>query len=289
MAIVGGLANLGLNFLLIWHLGWGLRGAAIATGIGWGMPALFGLWTFARKSAVLRWTRPGWDWAALRQSATNGVSEAVSLLAPAVTVLVMNRAALDLAGTEGVAAVAIATIGIGFFSMASMGYAYGISPIVSFNHGASNFGRLRQLLRTSVVVTLIGAAVMTVLGLALAHPISLVYVPAGTEVHTLAVDGIRLGMIGMPIMAFNIFAITWFTALNNGKVSGGLSLARTFVFLLATLLVLPRLMGLTGLWLAIPAAEALGLTLSIAFLAWSRRRLRHDDAHSAAVGGEIEE
>jgi len=223
---------------------------------------------------VLRWTRPRWDWPALRQSATNGASEAVSTLTPAVTVLVMNRVALDLAGAEGVASVAIVSIGVPLFAMAAMGYAYGISPIISFNHGAANHHRLRQLLRTSVTLSLIGAAAMTALGLALAHPIGLVYVPAGTQVHTLAVDGIRLGMIGMPLMAFNIFAIAWFTALNNGRISGGLALARTFAVLLAALLVLPRLFGLTGLWLATSAAEALSLTLSIALVLWSQRRLR---------------
>ena len=210
----------------------------------------------------------------------------MSLLAPVATVLVMNRTTLDLAGPEGVAAVAIVSVALPLFAMAAMGYAYGISPIISFNHGASNHHRLRQILRTSIAATLIGAAAMTALGLALAHPIGLVYVPAETPVHTLAIDGLRLGLTGMPLMAFNTFAIAWFTALNNGRISGTLALARTFAFLLAALLTLPHLLGLTGLWLATPTAEALSLTLSITLIAWSKRRLHPDDTHSGALDGE---
>lgn len=68
------------------------------------------------------------------------------------------------------------------------------------------------------------------------------------------------------IKGFNIFASAFFTALSNGKVSALISFLRTFGFVMGTLLTLPRWLGVTGVWLAVPIAELLTFILSCALL-----------------------
>ena len=76
-------------------------------------------------------------------------------------------------------------------------------------------------------------------------------------------------------MGIGIFASSMFTALSDGTVSAIISFARTFVFLVGMLLLLPRLWGETGIWLAVPMAELLGLAVSAGFLLWGRKKYHY--------------
>ena len=72
------------------------------------------------------------------------------------------------------------------------------------------------------------------------------------------------------LMGFNLFASGFFAALNDGKTSAILSLFRTLIFLIIPLLVLPKLWGVDGVWISMPAAEVLSILLSVFYF----RRLK---------------
>jgi Na+-driven multidrug efflux pump len=156
-----------------------------------------------------------------------------------------------------------------------MGYATGISPIISFNFGRHDSDRLRRLFKRSLVIIAVASGVSIILGWFLAVPLTLVYVPAGTDIYDMAVTAFRIGLIGFLFMGFNGFASIMFTALNNGLVSGVLSLFRTLVFVLFMLSLLPAILGVTGVWLALPAAELLAFGTSILFVAKLRTRYQY--------------
>lgn len=272
-AIIGGSVNIGLNFLLIREWGWGLRGAAIATGIGWAVPALFGIIYFAlNRRGTLYFTRPTWDIRALGRAAANGASEMVTMLAGAVTTVVMNNILMRMVGFEGVAAVGIMFVGQMLMMSAFMGYAAGIAPIVSFNHGKRDTARLQKIFNRSVRIIIAIAASSIVLGWLLASPLTRIYVPEGTNIYEMAIHAFRIGLIGFVFMGINQFASTWFAALNNGKINGLLAFFRTFVFMLLMLSLLPAILDHhNGVWLALPAAETLALSLSTYFLLTRRK------------------
>ena len=272
-ALAGGLVNLGLNFLLIWHLDMGLRGAAISTTIGWSVPAVIGLVYFACKTdAVLRFAKPIWDFRKLGRSAYNGASEMVTMLAGSITGAVMNNILIRLAGYEGVAAVGIMMVGQMVLMSLFLGYATGVAPIISYLFGRQDRVRMRRLFRRSLVIILVAAAISIVAGWFAAVPLSLIYVPAGTPIYAMAVAAFRFTLIGFLFMGINGFASIMFTALSNGLVSGALAFFRSLVFVLAMLAVLPALLGVNGVWLALPAAELLALGMSIFFFMKMRRK-----------------
>ena len=82
--------------------------------------------------------------------------------------------------------------------------------------------------------------------------------------YDLAVTGNRICSLALFFIGFNIFASGMFTALSNGMVSAVLAFSRSFVFMLITMLVLPALFGIRGIWLATPAAELMAFGLSAA-------------------------
>ena len=79
----------------------------------------------------------------------------------------------------------------------------------------------------------------------------------------MAVRGMFIFAAAFLLMGFNLFASGFFTALNDGKTSAVLSLFRTLVFLIIPLIILPKLCGVDGVWVSMPAAEVLSILLSV--------------------------
>lgn len=100
----------------------------------------------------------------------------------------------------------------------------------------------------------------------LAKPISLLYADGVVQVINMSVDGIFAFSVAFLLMGVNMFASLMFTALNDGKTSAILALFRTLVFLLIPLLILPGIIGITGVWIAPAVAETFSLVLSVFYI-----------------------
>ena len=271
LTLIGGAVNIALNTLLIVHLGWELRGAAIASGAGWAVPAIFGLAYFWRKrDGILRFAKPNWNLKMLGQASLNGASEMITMLAASITAVVMNNILTRLVGYEGVAAVGIMMVGQMVLMSTLMGYAIGIAPIISYNFGKHDKARLQRLFKRSLTIIAVTSLLSIIAGWFLASPMTVIYVPRSTDIYQMAVLAFRIGLIGFVFLGFNTFASVMFTALNNGVVSGLLSLFRSLVFVLLMLSLLPAILELHGVWLALPAAELLAFGTTIFFF-WKMR------------------
>ena len=117
---------------------------------------------------------------------------------------------------------------------------------------------------------------MTVLAELAAPSVSGIFVGYDAELLALTVNAFRIYAISFVLSGFNIFASAFFTALNDGITSGCISFLRTFVFQLATLLILPELLPVSvrinGIWSAIIVAEALSLGVSVIFIVTKRKK-----------------
>ena len=106
--IIGGIANIVLDYIFIVPLNMGIGGAALATGIGGSIPAIVGLIYFSIKNkGTLRFVKPTFDMKVILKTCGNGSSEMVTNLATAVTTILFNTIMIKLAGEDGVAAVTI--------------------------------------------------------------------------------------------------------------------------------------------------------------------------------------
>ncbi|WP_040196997.1 MATE family efflux transporter [Candidatus Soleaferrea massiliensis] len=263
-SVLGGIANIGLDYLLIAVFDMGVTGAALATGIGYSIPALVGIVYFAcSRKRGLYFVKPKLDVPVIIKSCTNGVSEMISMLASSVTMLVINNILIRLAGSNGVAAISIILIAQGILTSIYMGYSSGIAPIISFNYGKQDTDRLKKIYSISLSIIFAVSVISLAAGLVFTKPLVGIFTNAGTEVYEMAVHGFRITCIGFLFMGFNGFSSSMFTALNNGRVSGILSFFRTLVFVLITTLTLPFIFGVTGVWIAIPLAEILAIFMTI--------------------------
>lgn len=274
VTIAGGLANVVLDYVFIRYFHMGIAGAAVATGIGYSIPAFYGLWYFARnRHGNFCFVKPKTDYRALVQAASNGASEMVNFLSTSITTFLFNIIMMRLVGQSGVAAISI-LLYLDFVLIAiNLGYSMGVAPLISYNYGKGNAKKLRKIFRMSVGFCMVVSIFMTVGTLAFSEPLSAIFTKRGTDVYDMAAVGLRIYAIGYLFKGYNVYASAMFTAYGDGRTSAILSFLRTLVLLVVSLLGLAALFGVTGVWFASPVAEMLALAMSIFFTFRYRKQL----------------
>ncbi len=261
-SVTGGVLNMVLDYVFIAGFHMGISGAAVATGLGYSVTAVAGLYVFSRKKSLLHFKKPAFRLSVLISAASNGCSEMATALVTGIITMMFNWTMLHYVGEDGVAAVTIIMYVLMFASSLYTGYSYGVAPMISFYHGEQNRAKLKKLVGISLQVIAVISVVTTAASLLLTKPLVSVFARPDNPVYELAVTGNRICTAALLFIGFNIFASGMFTALSNGVVSAVLAFSRSFVFMLITMIVLPLILGVNGIWLATLAAELMALALS---------------------------
>lgn len=274
-SVTGGVLNMVLDYVLIAVCDLGITGAAVATGLGYSVTAVAGLFVFSRKSSLLHFTKPAFRLPVLLSAASNGCSEMATALVTGIVTLAFNATMLHYVGEDGVAAITIIMYVLMFASSLYTGYSYGVAPMLSYYYGEGNRKKLKRLVSVSLRVIAVISLATTALSLLATDPLVGVFAQPDNPVYALAAAGNRICSIALLFIGFNIFASGMFTALSNGVVSAVLAFSRSFVFMLAAMAILPAILGIPGIWLATPAAEGMALVLSAVMFFKHRKRYQY--------------
>lgn len=271
--IAAGVTNMALDALFIAGFGWGVAGAAVATGLSQCVGGLFPLLYFLRPNNSLLRLRPvKLQLRPILQSCGNGASEVVSSVTSSIIGMVYNFQLLRFAGKDGVAAYGVLMYTEFIFVAVFIGYAIGSAPVIGYHYGAENTEELKSLLRKSVTLNLGSGIVMLGIAQALAMTLAHLFVGYDPALFSMTVHGFRIFTVAFVLLGLNIFFSSFFTALNNGVISAAISFLRTFVFKLSAVLVLPLLFKLDGIWWATVVAEVFAFLASGVFLLKNRRK-----------------
>lgn len=274
LTIIAGIANAVLDYVFLVPFELGIQGAALATGIGQLIPALFGLLYFFIVKKELYLTRFHFHAATLLQASSNGASEMVTNLSNAIITYLFNLIMIRMVGESGVAAITIILYAQFLFNALYLGFSMGVAPIFSYHHGSGNTKELKNVYRICCLFVILSSVSITLLSYVMAKPVVQVFVNADTATYALAINGFFLFSLSFLFSGFNIFSSALFTAFSDGKSSAIISFARTFLLIVVALLTLPALLGINGVWLAIPVAEFITIFLSVYFH-WHKRHLYH--------------
>ncbi len=271
-SVTGGVLNMALDYVFIAGFDMGIRGAAIATGLGYSVTAVAGLFVFSRKKSLLHFKKPVFRFRVLASASANGCSEMATALVTGIITMMFNWTMLHYVGEDGVAAVTIIMYVLMFASSLYTGYSYGAAPMLSFYYGEQNDEKLKKLVALSIKVIAAISVVTVAVSFLLTRPLVSVFARPDNPVYDLAVTGNRICTLALFFIGFNIFASGMFTASSNGIISAVLAFSRSFVFMLITMIVLPLILGVNGIWLATPAAESMALALSVFMFLKYRKR-----------------
>lgn len=263
IGVAGGLANALFDYLLIIVFPMGITGAALATGIGYTIPAIAGLVFFCcNRRGTLFFSKPGLNFSVLAESICNGSSEMVGQLATAVTTFLFNIAMMRLLGEDGVAAITIMIYTQFLLSTFFIGFSMGVAPVISYNHGRRDQEKLKQIIAICLGVTGAASLATTTVTLVSGGMLAGIFSPPGSTVYTIARAGFLIFPLAFLFIGFNIFGSAMFTALSNGRISAALSFFRSLLIALC-IIALPHFLGVNGIWMAVPLAELVSFILAL--------------------------
>lgn len=253
---------LDLLFVAVWDMG--TMGAGLATGIAFTLGALCNLPVILRKGNIVSIKQGRYSWPLVWKMMYNGSSEGMSELSAGISTLLFNLALMHYLGESGVAAFTainyVLFIGITVF----LGISDGVIPIISYNFGAGQWSRIGGAFKLAMKSNLVIGFVIFLLLLFFGESvISLFFRSGETRVMEIASKGTAIYAFAFLINGFNILSASYFTALANAKVSIIISMLRGLVFIAIGIYVLPRMIGVEGIWYAVPLAEALTFIVSV--------------------------
>ena len=278
IAISAGLTNMILDAVLVIGLPqeYKLFGAALATMTSQIVGGLVPLIFFIRPNdSILRLGKTSFDGKALVKACTNGSSEFMSNVSMSIVGMIYNTQLMHYAGENGVAAYGAIMYVSMIFSAAFIGYSIGTAPIIGFHNGAQNHREVKSILIKSLKMIGLCGLTMLLLSQVLARPLAAIFVGYDAELMEITVHGFKIFALSFFFMGFGIYGSSFFTALNNGLISALISFLRALVFQGGSVLILPTILGIDGIWWAIVVAEVMAVIMTSFFLILNQKKYQY--------------
>lgn len=278
--VVAATFNIVLDYTLVFPMGMGVKGAAIATSVSCALGGLMVLFYFIRLSETLKFHRLKASLTSLLLTLRNtlymakiGFAACLTELAMSVMMLTGNYVFITSLGENGVAAFSIACYLFPVIFSISNAVAQSAQPIISFNYGAGNSRRVAKSLKTSLIAAIISGSLVTIFVAVCASQIVAMFLSPSSQAYTIAIKGLpEFALCGI-FFALNIAFIGYYQSLEKAYRATIFTLLRGIVFIVPMFLFLPNVLGIAGMWLAIPASESLTLLLIITDYIFMRRHV----------------
>jgi putative MATE family efflux protein len=268
--VAGAVVNLTLDWLFIFPMGMEVKGAAIATAIACIVGGLMSLSYFIWFSDKLKFYRLKASTTSLLLTLRNtgymmklGSATFLTEIAMSITMVAGNYMFMSMLHEDGVAAFAIVCYLFPVIFSVNNAVAQSAQPIISYNYGAGDAGRVGRALRVSLyAATLCGLCVLALLIFGDRFAVGAFLRPS-EPAYALATDGLPWFAICSPFFALNVAFVGYYQSTTQAKRAMVYTMLRGIVFAVLGFMLLPRFIGAVGLWTAIPMAEALTLLIIV--------------------------
>ena len=256
--------NTALDPLFIYTFDMGIQGAAIATIISQTTALTWQIWLFSNPNELLHFKRGIYrlDGRIIRNILAIGISPFSMNACACVVVIFINTALVKYGGDLAVGAYGISNRIIFLFFMVVMGINQGMQPIAGYNYGALQFDRMLKVLNYSMFYATIIMIVGWLIGELAPYPCVRLFT-TDKELIDITIHGIRINMLVFPLIGSQAVITNFFQSIGKAKISIFLSLSRQMIFLLPLLIALPPIMGVDGVWAALPISDTISF-----FTAW---------------------
>ena len=256
--------NAFLDWLFIFPLGMGVKGAAIATSISMsfgGLMAMAYLFFFAKDLKVISIDISGRgfiSWARnIAYQCKIGSSTLLGELTLAVLIYVGNLTFMKYLGDTGVGAFGIACYYMPFFFMIGNAVAQSAQPIISYNYGIGRWKEIKMASSLMYVTSLIMGVIVTLLFIFIPDKLVALFVDTHSDAGVVAINGFPYLAVGIIFFILNVSVIGYYQSIEQVKSATLFVCLRGFLFLIPCFILLPQFLHIRGIWLAMPMAELL--------------------------------
>ena len=276
--LIGALLNIALDPLFIFVLDMGVSGAALATVLAQSVSAMWVLHYFFMGRSLTKIHRQSMkiDVSLVKQIFAIGMAPFAMQIAASAIVTIFNRSLLVYGGNTAISAFGIIHSITMLLLMPIIGISQGVQPIIGYNYGARNTDRVKRALLLAVsAATFIVTAGFILTRIFPVEIISL-FNKKDDELIRIGTQGIRVFLLLLPLVGFQITCSNYFQAVGKGKKSLFLSMSRQVLVLIPALLILPRFFGLEGIWMASPVSDFTSTLVTGLFIFYEMRHLSQD-------------
>ncbi len=265
--LIGGILNIILEpiFIFVFHMG--TRGSAIATVIAQTVNTIWVLYYFFGGSSVLKihYKNLKLNAKVVKSILAIGMSPFSMQLAASIVTIVSNRSLVKYGGDMALGAMGVIMGVVMMVLMPTFGINQGCQPIIGYNYGAKQYGRVKHTLKLAILAaTAITTTGFIFIQLFPKQIISLFN--QDPELIAIGSHGMRIYLFMIPIVGFQIVSSNYFQAIGKANISIFLGLSRQVILLLPLLFILPRFFGLNGVWMSGPSSDALASIITAIFI-----------------------
>lgn len=261
---VAAILNIILDYIFIFQFGWGMMGAAFATSLGTVIGGLMTVVYLTRFSRNIRLYRIKLSVKSLMLTLRNlgymiklGTSAFISEASIACMMFLGNYVFIRYLGEDGVAAFSIACYFFPIIFMVYNAIAQSAQPIISYNFGAGQSDRIRKTFHLALRTALICGISFCIFTVLCRKNIVSLFIDRSYPAFDIAANGLPYFSIGFIFFAVNMIGIGYYQSIERGQRATIITLLRGVVFMSAGFFMLPPVLGVTGIWLAVPFAELL--------------------------------
>ncbi len=284
--LIGAILNTILDPILIFNFNLGMKGAAYATIFSQAVSAAWVLYFFygGKSSLKIHSKNLRLRWPIVVGIISIGMAPFAMQLAASVLTVILNTSLQSYGGDIAISAMGVINSVTMLFLMPIFGINQGAQPIIGYNYGARRFDRVKEALTQAIAA----ATAVVMLGFLATRffPETLIrlFYDKDAELIALGSHGLQVFLFFLPIIGFQIVGANYFQAVGKPKQAMLLSLSRQVLILIPALLILPRIYGLEGVFMAGPLADLVSSVLTAIWLTLEFRHLkeRHLDTESAA-------
>ncbi|MCB2360749.1 MATE family efflux transporter [Clostridium estertheticum] len=275
----GAIINIILDPIFIFVFKMGIQGAAIATVISQAFNTLLVLRYFTAKNSgsilKLKKTNLKLNKYIVNDIVAIGVAPFSMQIASSLVAILYNRGLYTYGGNLAIAAMGILNSISMLIFMPIVGISQGIQPIIGYNYGAKLYDRVFKILKLAIIFGTCIAVIGFIVVQLFANQLITIFVGNNPELIKLGAHGLRIDLMVLPILGFQILGASYFQAINEAKTSMILSVLRQVIVLIPIILILPLFLKLDGLWFSQPCADLIATALTIFFLVRSIKKLKN--------------
>lgn len=270
---VGAVTNIVMDYVLVVHVGMGIRGAAIATGLS--QVLTFTVFTihFLGKRGTIHWCKTTMDLSVYKRIIPIGTADFITELSAGTIIFLFNHAILKHIGDNGVVTYTVITYIYNIVMMTFTGISQGMQPLVSFYRGRREENTCRLFLRYALYSTFAMSMLALAICLFMTPALVSIFIDASrAELFTYTVHAFRIYSLCYLVLGYNIVCSGYFAAVEKSGYSFAISLLRGFVLIAASIWIMGELFQGEGIWYATLVCESSTLVVSIWCMLHSQKK-----------------